>query len=114
MPIFFKNRAYRHGILKQWIRRFEGASAAIYTPCMSDQEHNPSEENAPEKNRKEPPESPSPPPGKGFQIILVQTIVFAAVFFTIIWLVEGQPLIAAALGTAAIVYLLARKFTGKG
>jgi hypothetical protein len=79
---------------------------------MSDQEQKAPEGNTPEQNPEERPESPSPPPEKGFQIMLVQTVVFAAVFFTIIWLVEGHSLVAAALGIACIVYLLARKFTG--
>ena len=79
---------------------------------MSEQEQKTPEENAPEQNREGRPEPSSPPPGKGFQIILMQTAVFAVVFFTIIWLVEDQPLIAAVFGVAAIVYMLAKKKLG--
>jgi len=50
-----------------------------------------------------------PPPGKTFRIMLVQTVVFAAVFFTIIWLVEDYSLVAAILGIAFVVYRLTRK-----
>jgi len=79
---------------------------------MSEQEQKPPEENSPEQDRKKPPEPPSPPPGKTFQIMLVQTAVFAAVFFTIIWLVEDQSAMAAVLGIAAIIYLLKKRHKG--
>jgi len=36
-------------------------------------------------------------------------IVFAAVFFTIIWLVEDYSLVAAILGIIFVVYRLAKK-----
>jgi len=76
---------------------------------MSNQIQKTPEEKAPEQHREERPESPAPPQKKVFRIILVQTLVFAAVFFTIIWLVEDQPLIAVALGIACIVYIFAGK-----
>ncbi|OIO70837.1 MAG: hypothetical protein COW19_04665 [Zetaproteobacteria bacterium CG12_big_fil_rev_8_21_14_0_65_55_1124] len=79
---------------------------------MSDKDQKPPEGNTPEQGQEDRPESSPPPSGKTFQIILVQTAVFAAVFFTIIWLVEDQPLIAAALGLAAIVYLIVKKKAG--
>jgi len=44
--------------------------------------------------------------------MLVQTAVFAAVFFTIIWLIEDHSAIAAVLGVAAIAYMIARKKAG--
>jgi len=82
---------------------------------MSDQEQKTPEGNTPEQGRKEDrPEPPSIPPGKGFQIMLVQTAVFAAVFFSIIWLVEDQPLIAAVLGVAAVAFLLTKIKKEKG
>jgi len=54
------------------------------------------------------PKQPTPPPEKTFQIMLVQTVVFAAVFFTIIWLVEGHSAIAAAIGIGFVVYMFAK------
>ncbi len=74
---------------------------------MSEQEPDPPEKRAPGKAPEEDPEKL--PPGKTFQIILVQTAVFAAVFFTIIWLVEDYSLVAALLGIAFVVYLLVKK-----
>jgi len=65
---------------------------------MSEQEQNPQPGEDPEKL----------PPGKTFQIMLVQTAVFAAVFFTIIWLVEDFSLVAAILGIAFVIYRLSR------
>jgi hypothetical protein len=76
---------------------------------MSKQEQKPAQENDPEKETEPQP----PPPGKKFQIIVVQTAVFAVVFFTIIWLVEDHSAIAAILGLAAIAYLLLKKFSGR-
>ena len=65
------------------------------------------------KQKPQPEEDPEKlPSGKTFQIMLVQTVVFAAVFFTIIWLVEDHSAIAAILGVAAIAYLIARKKDG--
>ena len=81
---------------------------------MNDQEKKPPEENIPEQGQEERPESPSPAPGKTFQIMLVQTAVFAAVFFSIIWLVEDHPAIAAVLGIAAVAFLLTKIKKGKG
>lgn len=77
---------------------------------MSEQEPNPTGNRTPGKKPGEDPEKL--PPGKTFQIMLVQTAVFAAVFFTIIWLVEDHSAIAAALGVAAIAYMIARKKAG--
>ena len=80
---------------------------------MSDVEQKPTqEENTPEQGKEEQPESPPPPPGKTFQIILVQTLVFATIFFAIIWLVEDHSLVAAILGIAFVVYRLSRKKIG--
>jgi len=78
------------------IRWFGCASSTLYTQAMSEQE----------------PDQPTPPQGKTFQIMLVQTAVFAAVFFTIIWLIEDHSAIAAVLGVAAIAYMIARKKAG--
>ena len=81
-----------------------------YTQAVSDVDQKPTPEgNTPEQGQKDQPESSPPPPGKTFQIILVQMIVFAAVFFTIIWLVEDYSLVAAILGIIFVVYRLAKK-----
>ena len=85
-------------------------TGAVYTQSMSEQEPDPPENRTSGKTPGEDPEKL--PLGKTFRIMLVQTAVFAAVFFSIIWLVEGHSAIAAVLGIAAIAYLLAKKFTG--
>lgn len=91
-------------------RRFGSTACQVYTGGMSEQEKK-SPEDFPEQEQGERPEPP-PPQGKGFQIMLVQTAVFAAVFFTIIWLVEEHSAIAAVLGLGAIAFLLAKRFRG--
>ncbi len=78
---------------------------------MSDPNQKSPEEAPTEKNRQ--PNGPeAPPPGKRFQIILVQTIVFAAVFLTLLWLAERHSAFAAGFGLIAIAYLLAKKKPG--
>jgi len=47
------------------------------------------------------------PEGKPLQSLILETVVFAAVFFTIIWLVEDHSAIAAALGIGFVVYMFA-------
>jgi len=80
---------------------------------MSDVDQKPTPKgNNPEQGQEDQPKSPPPPPGKTFQIILVQTVVFATIFFAIIWLVEDHSLVAAILGIAFVVYRLSRKKIG--
>jgi len=44
--------------------------------------------------------------------LILETVVFAAIFFSIIWLVEDHSGIAAILGIACIAYFLAKKKAG--
>lgn len=53
-----------------------------------------------------------PPEGKPVQSIILEMVVFAAVFLTIMWLVEGHSAIAAILGVAFIAYLIAKRKAG--
>jgi len=48
------------------------------------------------------------PKGKAIQSLILETVVFAAVFFTIIWLVEDHSAIAAAIGIGFVVYMFAK------
>jgi len=52
------------------------------------------------------------PKGKPVQSLILETAVFAAVFFTIIWLIEDHSAIAVVLGLAAIVYMVVKKKSG--
>jgi len=57
-------------------------------------------------------EQEPPPAGKPVQSLILETVVFAAVFFTIIWLIEDHSAIAAVLGLAAIAYMIVKKKSG--